>query len=100
MRSPGYVTDGAHFEGREEDAIRVTADHRRFDNLFGGDNDVLAGETGLFGEPKTAPQVRCAFGIAALYVYDGDIGNNGRNGEELLARDGTLEGVQVGIGLQ
>ena len=44
--------------------------------------------------------MRCAFGVAALHMHDGDVGNKSGNGEEWLACDRALERVQVGIGLQ
>ena len=75
MGAPGDMTDRLHFEGREQHTIWITAYDGGFDNFFSGDNNMLAGEAGPFGEPKTSPQARRASGVAALHMHDGDVGN-------------------------
>ena len=75
MRSPRFMDDSANFEGWAYYAVWVANDDLAWHDLFGDDDDVACCQHGLFGDAKTAPDVRVAVLVTALSVDDGDIGS-------------------------
>src|SRR3990172_13244611 len=77
VRTPGRMRHRADAEARRDDTVRVAADHIGRYDLFGGEEDVFAGQAGLPCDAEVAPRMRVAVLVRALNVDDGDIGGDG-----------------------
>lgn len=98
MAAPGCMYHGANSESRRDDPVRVATNDVRLNNLFGSDDNMSAGQTGVTRYAQITPCMGIAEFIGPLQMNNGNIRIDRHHGGQRVTAKRAGHEFQVFVG--